>query len=204
LFIAHDDIGVQAAYFSPDKSIMKSKHHAAAKRSRTKCFKKPRNAEGNIIGKRTLAKKDKLASTTLLSDQRGAVAFEMLIVWLFMTMGLLLPLSDLAIAGFKFISAQQALRDMAQRTQYNPPADVTTSSGIGSWTDSLPTTVAGFPITAKVYCGNPGTLAPCAPDPPGTASPKYYTFSTSFTLSPMVLGSYLCSTCTANYSQPFQ
>jgi len=141
---------------------------------------------------------------SFIADQRGAVAFETLIVWLFMTMGLLLPLSDLAIAGFKFIAAQQALRDMAQRTQYNPPADVTTSSGIGSWTSSLPTTVAGFPITAKVYCGNPGTLAPCAPDPPGTASPKYYTFSTSFTLSPMVLGSYLCSTCAAKYSQPFQ
>ena len=151
-----------------------------------------------------LAGKNKLASTTLLSDQRGAVAFETVIVYGFMMIFLLLPLADLAIAGFKFISAHQALRDMAQRTLYNPPADVTSSTGIANWTSSLPTTVDGYTVTPQVYCGNPGTLAPCASDPPGTASPKYYTFTTSFTLSPMVLGSWLCSTCTAKYSQPFQ
>ena len=45
--------------------------------------------------KTVLAGKDKVTSTNLLSDQRGAVAFEMLIVWLFLMMGLLLPLADL-------------------------------------------------------------------------------------------------------------
>ena len=141
---------------------------------------------------------------SFMADQRGAVAFEALIVYLFMVTSLLLPLADVAAAGFKFISAHQALRDMAQRTLYNPPADVTSSTGIANWTNSLPTTVDGYTVTAQVYCGNPGTPAPCASDPPGTASPKYYTFTTSFTLSPMVLGSVLCSTCTVNYSQPFQ
>ena len=63
---------------------------------------------------RTLAGKDKLTSTTLLSDQRGAVAFEMPIVCLFMMMSLLLPLADLAIAGFQFISAREALRAFGQ------------------------------------------------------------------------------------------
>jgi hypothetical protein len=149
---------------------------------------------------RTLTGKDK-SSTTLLSDQRGAVALEMPIVWLFMMMFLLLPLADLAIAGFKFISAHQALRDLGQRTQYSTP-DATDPNSITAWKSSLPTTVDGYPISTKVYCGDPGTEAPCA----GTTWPKYYIFSTNFTLSPMVpwLRSVLCSTCTVNYSQRFQ
>jgi hypothetical protein len=146
-----------------------------------------------------LAGKDKLTSTTLLSDQRGAVAFETLIVWLFMMMSLLLPLADLAIAGLKFISAYQALRDMGQRTQYST-FDVTDPASITNWKSSLPTTVDGYPISATVYCGDPGIEAPCA----AATWPKYYIFSTSFTLSPMVLGSVLCSTCPVNYSQRFQ
>src|SRR6266478_1147551 len=166
---------------------------AAAKRSEPRCFKGQGNAKGNTMTERTvLVGKDKLTSTTLLSDQRGAVALEMPIVWLFMMMSLLLPLADLAIAGFKFISAHQALRDMGQRTQYSPP-DATDPSSITTWKSSLPTTVDGYTVSAKVYCGDPGTEAPCA----GTTWPKYYTFETSFTLSPMVLPvSVLCRTCT--------
>jgi len=136
---------------------------------------------------------------SFMADQRGGVAFEMPIVWLFLMMSLLLPLADLAIAGFKFISAQQALRDMGQRTQYSTP-DATDPNSITNWKSSLPTTVDGYTISAKVYCGDPGTEAPCA----GTTWPKYYIFSTSFTLSPMVLGSVLCSTCPVNYSQRIQ
>ena len=45
---------------------------------------------------RTLAKKDKLTSTNLLSDQRGAVAFETLIVYFFVVTFLLLPLARVA------------------------------------------------------------------------------------------------------------
>jgi hypothetical protein len=144
-----------------------------------------------------LAGKDKL--TSLLSDQRGAAAFEMPIVWLFMMMSLLVPLADLAIAGFRFISAHEALRNMGQRTQYSTP-DATDPSSITNWKSSLPTTINGYPISAKVYCGDPGTEAPCA----GTTWPKYYTFTTSFSLSPMVLKSVLCSTCTVSYSERFQ
>ena len=136
---------------------------------------------------------------SFIADQRGAVAFESLFVYLLMIASLLLPLADATIAGIRYISAYQALRDMGQRTQYSTP-DATDPNSITNWKSSLPTTVDGYPISAKVYCGDPGTLAPCA----GATWPKYYTFQTSFTLSPMVLGSVLCSTCTVNYSQRFQ
>jgi hypothetical protein len=138
---------------------------------------------------------------SFIADQRGAVAFETMIVYLFMGMSLLLPLADVAVAGLKFSSAYQALRDMGQRTQYSPPADVTSSAAITQWSNSLPATVDGYSVSAQVYCGNPGALAPCASS---ATVPKYYIFTTSFTLAPMVLGSVLCSTCTVTYSQPFQ
>jgi hypothetical protein len=141
---------------------------------------------------------------SFIADQRGAVSFEMLFVFAFLMFSLLLPLADLAIAGFKFISAHQALRDMGQLTQFSPPSDVTSSSSIASWTSLLPSTVDGYPVTATVYCGNPGAPAPCASDPVGTTVAKYYTFTATFTLSPIVLGSVLCSACTVKYSQPFQ
>ncbi|MBR1279255.1 hypothetical protein [Bradyrhizobium sp. AUGA SZCCT0283] len=139
---------------------------------------------------------------SFIGDQRGAAAFEMAIVWLVLTFALLLPLVDLAIAGFRFISAHQALRDMGQRTQYSPPADVTNSSVIAAWKSALPTAISGYTMTPEVYCGSPGTVAPCGS---GAASiVKYYTFTTTFTLSPMVLGSMLCSSCTITYTQRFQ
>ena len=64
-------------------------------------------------GKHT-AVEERLARHKDLSsaDQRGAVAFEMLIVWLFLMMSLLLPLADVAAAGFQFISAWGALREL--------------------------------------------------------------------------------------------
>ena len=136
---------------------------------------------------------------SIIADQRGAVALEMPGVVFFLMISLLLPIADLAIAGFKFTFAYQALRNMGQRTQYSTP-DATDSASISTWKSSLPTTVDGYPISVKVYCGDPGTEAPCA----GTTWPKYYTFTTNFTLSPMVLGSVLCSTCTVNYSERFQ
>jgi hypothetical protein len=132
------------------------------------------------------------------------IAFELPIIWGLLMFTLLLPLADVAIAGFQFISAHQALRDMGQRTQYSPPTDVTSSASITSWMNALPTQISNYTITAQVYCGSPGTLAPCAPDASGKISAKYYKFSTSFTLSPLVLGTVLCSTCTVSYSQPFQ
>ena len=148
-----------------------------------------------------VARRGRLVShiKSFIANQRGVVALEMPAVVFFLMISLLLPLADLAIAGFKFISAHQALRDMGQRTQYSTP-DATDSGSIANWKSSLPTTVGGYPISAKVYCGDPGTEAPCA----GTTLPKYYTFETSFPLSPMVLKSVLCSTCTVKYSQRFQ
>src|SRR2546429_4046815 len=104
-FMADDDVGVRIPYRGADKSIMKSRRHAAAKRSRARCFKGQGNAKGNTLSERTLAGKNKLTSMSLLSDHRGAVAFEMLIVFLFLGVSLLLPLADVAAAGFQFISA---------------------------------------------------------------------------------------------------
>ena len=103
--------------------------------------------------KTVLAGKDKVTSTNLLSDQRGAVAFEMLIVWFFLMMCLLLPLADVAIAGFQFISAWEALRAFGQSIQYDPPPDVTNASG---WTSSkLAKADPRFPIQQfKLVCGD--------------------------------------------------
>lgn len=140
--------------------------------------------------------------SAVIADQRGAVAFEMPIVFIFLMFSLALPLADVAIAGFKLISAHQALRDMGQRTQYSPPADVTDATVISDWKSGLPTAISGYTITPQVYCGSPGTLAPCSS---GAASiVKYYKFSTTFTLTPMVLGSVLCKSCTITYTQRFQ
>ena len=146
--------------------------------------------------------RQKRGKRSLIGDQRGAASFEMAAIYLLLVFSLLLPLADLAIAGFRFISAHQSLRDMGARTQYSSPGDVTSSSDISTWKSGLPSSISGYPITTKIYCGSPGTEAPCGS---GAASVfKYYTFTTSFTLSPMVLGSMLCSTCTLTYTQRIQ
>src|SRR5437870_56787 len=87
----------------------------------------------NMTERTVLAGKNKLASTTLLSDQRGAFAFEVPFVWFFLAMSLLLPLADVAAAGFRYISAWGALRNFGQSIQYDPPPDVANASG---WTSS--------------------------------------------------------------------
>src|SRR5215470_1996460 len=94
---------------------------------------------------------------SFMADQRGAVAFEMPIVWLFLMMSLLLPLADLAIAGFQFISAWEALRAFGQSIQYNPPPDVTNAS---AWTSSaLAKADPRFPIQQfKLVCGDTNTV----------------------------------------------
>src|SRR4051812_6855110 len=91
------------------------------------------NDEGSTMAERTvLSGKDKVTSTGLLSDQRGAAALEMTIVSLFMMLTLLLPLAALPTAGFRYISAWQALRGFGQSIQYSPPQDVTNVSS--AWT----------------------------------------------------------------------
>jgi hypothetical protein len=128
---------------------------------------------------------------SFIADQRGAVAFEMPIVFLFMMMSLLLPLADVAIAGLRFVSAWQALRGFGQSIQYNTP-DFTDPSG---WTSNLPTTVAGYPINnLQVLCGD--TKVACSTT--NTAQPKYYSYTTTVTVAPMVLRPVLCRSSNAD------
>ena len=140
-----------------------------------------------------------------MADQRGAVAFEMLIVYLFMVTSLLLPLADVATAGFQFVSAWEALRAFGQKIQYSPPQDVTNWA---SWKSALPTSVAGYPINnLQVLCSDTMTACSAA----NFASPKYYSYTTTVTLAPRVLSSVLCTSGNANpcsftlpYSERFQ
>jgi hypothetical protein len=197
-FMADDDVGVRIPNRSPDKSIMTSRRHATAKRSRARCFKRQGNAWRNTLTERTvLAGKDKLAA--LLSDQRGAFAFEVPILWLFLAMSLLLPLADVAAAGFQYTSAWGALRNFGQSIQYDPPTDFANASG---WTSSkLAKADSRFPIqNFQLVCGS----SACSGT--NTASPRYYSYTTTVTISPMVLRSVLCTSgCsfTLPYSERF-
>ena len=90
---------------------------------------------------------------SFIADQRGAVAFEMLFVFAFMMLSLLLPLADVAIAGFQYVSAWEALRGFGQSIQYNPPPDVTNAS---SWASTaLAKADPNFPIPSiQLICGD--------------------------------------------------
>jgi hypothetical protein len=143
---------------------------------------------------------------SFIADQRGAVAFEMLFVFGFMILSLLLPLADVAIAGFQYVSAWEALRAFGQSIQYAPPPDVTSAS---SWTSSaLAKAVPGFPISNfQLVCGD--TKSVCSTT--NTVSPKYYSYTTTVTLAPILLTSVLCTSGNANpctftlpYSERFQ
>jgi hypothetical protein len=138
---------------------------------------------------------------SFIADQRGAAAFEMPVVWLFLVMALLLPLADIAIAGFQYISARQALRAFGQSIQYAPPADFANTS---SWESSARAKAdSRFPIPSiQVICGDTNTACSST----NLASPKYYSYTTTVTLAPMVLKSVLCTGGGANpclYTLPF-
>jgi hypothetical protein len=139
-----------------------------------------------------------------MADQRGVVAFETLIVYLFLVLFLLLPLTDVAAAGFQFISAWEALRGFGQYVQYNTPPDPT---DISSWTSRLPASVGGYPINnVQVLCENTGAGAACTSTNISWPT-KYYSYTTTVTLAPMVLSSVLCPTSctyTLSYSERFQ
>jgi hypothetical protein len=94
------------------------------------------------------------------ADQRGAVAFEMIMVYAVLLMGLLLPLSDVASFGFQYISAWEALRAFGQYLQYNPPADVTNTTG---WPST--TTAAGYTSATSRFFAATQAQAPPAPPP---------------------------------------
>ena len=137
---------------------------------------------------------------TFVADQRGAASFEMVFVFGLLMLGFLLPLADVAKAGFQYLSAVQALRAFGQYIQYNNPRDPTSP---GTWTSGLQTTVSGYTIgNIQVMCGstacNSGNLG---------SIPKYFTFSTTVTLAPIVLRPVLCPnscTYTLPYSERFQ
>jgi hypothetical protein len=142
---------------------------------------------------------------SLLADRRGAVAFEMLIVFAFILIFLLLPAADLAVAGFQFISAWEALRTFGEYVQYNQPPDPTSPS---TWWTGLNKTVGVHTMSlVNVICGEASHA--CATG--NLASPKYYSYTTTVTLTPMVLNSVLCKSKNTNpcsftlsYSERFQ
>jgi hypothetical protein len=150
---------------------------------------------------------------SFLADQRGAVAFETLIVYSFMVTALLLPLADVAAAGFQFISAWEALRGFGQYVQYHMPTAFDATS-ISTWQSTLPSTVAGYSIsTPQLLCGDPTPPATSAAacSSTNTASPKYYSYTATVTVSPLVLRSAICTSSNANpcsftlpYSERFQ
>jgi hypothetical protein len=141
------------------------------------------------------------AKNSFIAHQRGAVAFEALIVYPVLVACLLMPLADVAAASFQFISAWTALRSFGQYVQYYNPLG---PDGTVTWRSGLQTTVAGHTIgNLQVKCGDAG--ATCSPS--NLAFPKYITFSTTVTLHPIVLRGVLCpTTCTFTlpYSQRFQ
>ncbi|MGY3234479.1 MULTISPECIES: hypothetical protein [unclassified Bradyrhizobium] len=140
------------------------------------------------------------AKHSFARDERGAVALEMPFVYAFLLLIVMLPLADVAIAGFQFVSAWEALRGFGQSILYNPPPDVTNAS---SWTSSaVAKSDPNYPVsTINLMCGT----AACSSG--NTVSPKYYSYSTSITLSPIILGAILCPTSctyTLTYSERFQ
>lgn len=145
--------------------------------------------------------------SSFLADQRGAVALEVPAIWLFLMLIVLLPLADIAVAGFQFISARQALRNFGYSIQYSPPDDVTNVTNI--WTN----TAVGkadpkYPISnLKVLCGASNTACSSG----NNALPMSYSYSTTVTIAPTVLKSLLCTggttsgcTFTLSYSERFQ
>lgn len=145
---------------------------------------------------------------SLIRDRRGAVAFEMLFVFLFLIMLVLLPLVDLAVAGFQYIQAFAALRGFGQSIQYSPPGDVTNAS---SWAAAaLAKADPKYPIPSiQLICGDSNAVCDSTNSDP--SQPKYYLYSTTITLKPMVLTTALCTSGNTNpcsftlyYSERFQ
>ncbi|WP_245286886.1 hypothetical protein [Bradyrhizobium sp. Tv2a-2] len=144
---------------------------------------------------------------SFIRDQRGAVALEMLIVYSMLMFSLFLPLADVAIAGFRYISAWEALRGFGQYIQYDPPPDVTNAS---SWASTASAKAdPRFPISnLQVLCGDAKAVCSAA----NVSAPvKYYSYTTTVTFAPMVVRSALCTSSNANpctftlrYTERFQ
>lgn len=138
----------------------------------------------------------------LVSDCRGVAAMEAGILGLFI-IALLLPISDVAAAALTYMRTYQAMRNVAAAVAYNPPPDL--NSPTTAW-NSLPTTMSGYTITAKlaptspppasrpgasvpiyitVLCGDPSS--PLASCPSDATTPKWYYLVSNVQLTPMFL-----------------
>jgi hypothetical protein len=144
---------------------------------------------------------------SFLRDQRGVVSFEMPFVWGFLMFGLMLPLADVAIATFQFISAREALRAFGQSIQYSPPIDVTNAS---SWAASaIANADPRFPISnLQLICVDSNNIqAVCSASniqnaTTGAPTVKYYSYTTTVTLSPLWL-KWLCSNPSCTFTLPY-
>jgi hypothetical protein len=142
---------------------------------------------------------------SFIADQRGAAAFETMLVYIILVSGVLMPLADVATAGFRFVAAWEALRAFGQKIQYSPPQDVTSWA---SWKSALPTSVSGYPIdNLQVVCSD--SMAACSAT--NSNSPMHYTYSTTVTVAPIVLRAVICRSGNANpcsytlaYAERFQ
>jgi hypothetical protein len=140
------------------------------------------------------------------ADRRGVVSFEMPIVFSLLMFSFLLPLADLAMAGFQYISAMQALRAFGQSILYSPPTDISNTS---SWTTTaIAKADSKYPVSNfQLICGDNDVACSAA----NNVTPKYYSYATTVTLSPLLLKSVLCTssntnacTFTLSYTERFQ
>jgi hypothetical protein len=167
-----------------------------------------RRPEAGVVGRGRLASH----IDSFFANSRGAISFEVLIAFSLLMFSLVLPLTDLAIAGFQYISAWEALRAFGQSIQYNTPPDVTNP---GSWqTTAIAKADPNFPISNfQVLCGDSKAVCSAANivTATGAVNVKYYSYTTTITFKPMVLKSVLCASGNANpciytlpYSERFQ
>ena len=127
----------------------------------------------------------------------------MVLVYPFLMLGYLLPLADVAIAGFRYLSARQALRAFGQSIQYSPPDDLANTS---SWRQ--PPSPRRISSTIRSPTSNSFAATAALPArPQAIQRRRNIIHSTTVTLSPIVLSSVLCSsscTFTLSYSERFQ
>jgi Flp pilus assembly protein TadG len=127
-------------------------------------------------------------------DRRGVAAMEAGIV-LTLLVGLMLPITDFAVAATQYIGAYQALRDLGAYALVHPPKDVTSPA---TWTASLPV-ISGYRIAAYLLCGTGDTTCSAA----NQASPKVIKLTTTITVSPMFVSG-LAGSYTVTYAERFQ
>jgi hypothetical protein len=151
---------------------------------------------------------------SFLRDKRGAIAFETLLVYIFMVSSLLLPLADVGVASLQFTHAWAALRSMGQYLQYKTPP-VFGTTNISTWETPIPSSIDGYTFNPGTGCTDANMTKVCiicgdssaVCSSTNTATPQYYSYTTTLTLKPLLLTAILCpSSCTYTlaYSERFQ